>query len=101
MRKILNQETSNEGYTVKGKAIPVRDPEGQEGCETLMLPHFLHNRLTDGGHSAAESIRSIEKSNDLIRNQTQDLLASSIVFIRIVPQPTVLPHAPGVILYLV
>jgi hypothetical protein len=27
----------------KGKAIPVR------GCETSRFPHFLDNRLTDGG----------------------------------------------------
>jgi hypothetical protein len=60
-----------------------------------MLPHFIENRVTDGGevnlrhqpiafypqedswysfllefedHSAAERIRSIEKSNDLIGN---------------------------------
>jgi hypothetical protein len=83
------------------------------------LPHFLDSRLTDGGevvspthqppftprkipgthfcwrlsrpqgHSAAGRIRSIEKSNDLIGNQTRDLLACSIV-----PQPTTLLCAP-------
>jgi hypothetical protein len=37
----------------------------------------------------AGRIRSIEKSNDLVRNRTHDLLASSIV-----PQPTTLPCAP-------
>jgi hypothetical protein len=40
-------------------------------------------------YSAAERIRSIEKSNDLIANQTRDHPASSIV-----PQPTTLPRAP-------
>jgi hypothetical protein len=31
----------------KGKAIPVTgDPQG---CETLRVPHYLDNRLTDGG----------------------------------------------------
>jgi hypothetical protein len=39
------------------------------------------------GHSAAGRIRSIEKSNDLIGNQTRDLPACSIV-----PQPTTLPR---------
>jgi hypothetical protein len=34
-------------------------------------------------------MRSIEKSNDLIWNQIHDLLACSIV-----PQPTMLLHAP-------
>jgi hypothetical protein len=33
----------------KGKAIPVTGREGPEGCETSRLPHFLGNRLTDGG----------------------------------------------------
>jgi hypothetical protein len=84
------------------------------------LPHFLDNRLTDGGevsptrrpaftpgkipgthfcwrlsrlqgHSAAGRIRSIEKSDD-IGNRTRDLSACSIV-----PQPTTLPRAPMLI----
>jgi hypothetical protein len=33
----------------KGKAIPVTGCEGQYGCETSKLPHFLDNRLTEGG----------------------------------------------------
>jgi hypothetical protein len=85
----------------------------------LRIPHFLDNRLTDGGeavsltrqphftprkipgihfchrlsqpqgHSAAGRIRSIEEPNDLIGNETHDLPACSIV-----PQPTMLLHAP-------
>jgi hypothetical protein len=65
---------------------------------------FLDNRLTDGNevvsltgrlpftprkiplcHCAAGRIRSIEKSSDLMGNQTRDLLACSIV-----PQPAML-----------
>jgi hypothetical protein len=34
---------------IKSKAIPVTGREGPQGCETLRLPHFLDNRLTDGG----------------------------------------------------
>jgi hypothetical protein len=34
---------------VKGKALPVRGRGGPLGCETLMVPHHLDNRLTDGG----------------------------------------------------
>jgi hypothetical protein len=34
---------------IKGKAIPVTGREGPSGCETSRLPHFLDNRLTDGG----------------------------------------------------
>jgi hypothetical protein len=104
---------------VKGKAIPVTGHEDRNGCEMLRLPHFLNNRLADGGevvsftrrppftprkipgthfcyrpsrpqgHSAAGRIRSIEKSNDLIGNRTRDLPACSIV-----PQPTTLLCAP-------
>jgi hypothetical protein len=37
----------------------------------------------------AGRIRPIEKSSDLIRNQTRDLLTCSIV-----PQPTTLQHVP-------
>jgi hypothetical protein len=33
----------------KGKAILVTGLRGPEGCETSRLPHFLDNRLTDGG----------------------------------------------------
>jgi hypothetical protein len=32
-----------------GKAIPVTGREGPYGCDTSWLPHFLDNRLTDGG----------------------------------------------------
>jgi hypothetical protein len=34
---------------LKGNAIPVTGHEGPQGCETSKLPHFLDNRLTDGG----------------------------------------------------
>jgi hypothetical protein len=33
----------------KNKAIPGTDRGGQYGCETSGFPHFLDNRLTDGG----------------------------------------------------
>jgi hypothetical protein len=32
-----------------GKAIPVTGGGGPYGCETSRIPHFLDNRLTDGG----------------------------------------------------
>jgi hypothetical protein len=31
------------------KAIPITGRGGPLGCETSRLPHFLDNRLTDGG----------------------------------------------------
>jgi hypothetical protein len=78
--------------------------------EKSRVPYFLDNRLTDGApaalytqedswysflleaestpsHSAAGMIRSIEKSSDLIGNQTRDLQACNIV-----PQPSTLPR---------
>jgi hypothetical protein len=33
----------------KGKAIPTTGRRGPQGWETSSLPHFLDNRLTDGG----------------------------------------------------
>jgi hypothetical protein len=33
----------------EGKAIPVTYPGGPLGCEMSRIPHFLDNRLTDGG----------------------------------------------------
>jgi hypothetical protein len=89
------------------------------GCEISRFPHFLENRLTDGGevfslmrwppfntrkipgthfcqrqsrlqcHSVAGRIRSIEKSNDLIGDRNHDLPSCSIV-----PQTITLPSAP-------
>jgi hypothetical protein len=38
-----------EGKGKKGKAIPVTGREGPQNCYTSRLPHFLDNRLTDGG----------------------------------------------------
>jgi hypothetical protein len=78
----------------------------------LRLPHFLDNRLTDGGevvnlkcrppftprkipgtrpqgHSAAGRIRSIEKKIHFIGIRFRDLPACSIV-----PQAATLPRAP-------
>jgi hypothetical protein len=34
---------------LKRKAIPVTGHGGPQGCETLRVPHYLDNRLTDGG----------------------------------------------------
>jgi hypothetical protein len=33
----------------KGKALPVTGREGPYCCKVSTLPHFLDNRLTDGG----------------------------------------------------
>jgi hypothetical protein len=40
-----------------GKAIPVTDRGGPYGCETSSLPHFLDNRLTDGGEVVSSTRR--------------------------------------------
>jgi hypothetical protein len=39
---------------IKGKAIPVTDRGGPQGCETSRLPYFIDSRLTDGGEGACE-----------------------------------------------
>jgi hypothetical protein len=107
-------------HLVKGKSILVTGRGAPQACEMSRLPHFLDNRLKDGGeavcqpytlaapypqeyscysflleaestqgHNAAGRIRSSEKSNGLIGNQTHDLPACSIV-----PQPPTLLHDP-------
>jgi hypothetical protein len=43
----INDKFDHKG--VKDTAIPVTGTGGQFGCETSRLPHFLDNRLTDGG----------------------------------------------------
>jgi hypothetical protein len=44
---------------IKGKAIPIRGCEGPQDCETSRLPHFLDNRLTDGGEVVRLTCRSL------------------------------------------
>jgi hypothetical protein len=87
----------------KGKAIPETGRGGPQGSETSRLPHFLENRLKDGGEivsltrsqpflpqedswysflsepnrlqgrSASGRIKSIDIFHDLIQYQTRDL----------------------------
>jgi hypothetical protein len=105
-------------YIYEGTAIPVRGRRGAYGCETSRFPHFLDNRVTDGGqvvsltrrppfsprkflgthfcqrmsqpqgHIAAGRIRSIEKFNN-IGIRTLDLPGCSIM-----PQPSTLLRTP-------
>jgi hypothetical protein len=57
-------------------ALYLRKIPGTNFCQRLSRPQ---------GHSAAERIRSIEKTNELIRNRTQNLSACSVM-----PKPTTL-----------
>jgi hypothetical protein len=41
----------------KDKVIPLTGREGPQGCETLRLPHYLDNRLIDGGKSVSLTCR--------------------------------------------
>jgi hypothetical protein len=59
-----------------GRPLPPRKIPGTHFCERLSRPQ---------GHNAAGSIRSIEKSNDLIGNRTRDLPACSVVAQPITP----------------
>jgi hypothetical protein len=84
---------------VKGKAIPVTGHGGPQGCETLRIPQYLDNRLTDGGKVVSLTRRPpftpqkgswysflLEAEDEkfhLIGTRTRDLPACSIV-----PQPT-------------
>jgi hypothetical protein len=46
-RSPLSRGESSKGK--KGKAIPVTGRGGPKGCEASRIPHFLDNRVTDGG----------------------------------------------------
>jgi hypothetical protein len=63
----------------------------QPPITTRKIPgtHFCQRLSRSQDHNVAGRIRSIEKYNDLIRNQTWNLPACSIV-----RQPTMLSHAP-------
>jgi hypothetical protein len=39
--------------SIEGKAITATGRGGPYNCETLRLPHFLDNRLTDGGEAVS------------------------------------------------
>jgi hypothetical protein len=99
---------------IKSKAILLTRRGGPLGCETSWLPHFLDNRLIDGGEAVSAGqpvppgrflvlisvrgwldpraivrIRSTEKSNYLTGNRKRGLRPCSIV-----PQQTTLQRAP-------
>jgi hypothetical protein len=45
----LTQVSERDGATRYVKATPVTDHEDPYGCGRSRIPHFLDNRLTDGG----------------------------------------------------
>jgi hypothetical protein len=49
MYRMIEREDAEVNNKGKGKAIPVTGRGGPLACETLRFPHFLDNRLTDGG----------------------------------------------------
>jgi hypothetical protein len=51
-----------QSVTGKGKAIPVTGREGPYGCETSRVPHFLDNRLTDGGEVDSLKLRTDQRA---------------------------------------
>jgi hypothetical protein len=50
----------------KGKAIPATGHGGPQGCETSRLPHFLDNRLTDGGEVFSLTCRPLPPGRFLV-----------------------------------
>jgi hypothetical protein len=46
-------------FLYKSKGIPVIGRGGPQGCETLRFPHFLDNRLIDGGKAVSLTRRPL------------------------------------------
>jgi hypothetical protein len=53
----LKYDYSLYALKVKSKAIPVTGREGSYVCETLRVPHYLDNRLKDGGKAVSHTCR--------------------------------------------
>jgi hypothetical protein len=49
----------------KGKAILVTVRGGSQGCETSRFPHFLDNRLADGGEVVSLTRRPLFTSRNI------------------------------------
>jgi hypothetical protein len=77
----LDNQRTDGGEVVSPTRRPPFTPRNIPGT------HFCQRLSRPQGHSVAERIRSIKKSNDLIGIQTSDLPACSIV-----PQPTTLKY---------
>jgi hypothetical protein len=104
----------------KGKAIPVTGREGPYGCEKSRLPHFVDNRLTDGGEVVSLtrrspftppgrflgliSVRGGDDPRAIMRleglgqlKKSSDLIENQtrdLPACSLVPQPTTLPRVP-------
>jgi hypothetical protein len=57
---------------IEDKTIPGTGCGGPEGCETSWLPHFLDNRVTDGGevsltHRPPSTPRKIPGTREIAR----------------------------------
>jgi hypothetical protein len=50
---LLSVDTNSWVPGDRREAVPITDRAGPWGCETSRLPHFLDNRLTDGGEVAS------------------------------------------------
>jgi hypothetical protein len=51
---------------IKGKALPITGRGGPNGFDTSRLPHFLDNRLTDGGEAALRAGRHLPPGRFLV-----------------------------------
>jgi hypothetical protein len=49
----IDDNNVNKIIDKKGKAVPVTGREGPYVCERSRLPHFLDNRLIDGGKAVS------------------------------------------------
>jgi hypothetical protein len=80
----FSRQSAHRGEVVSRFAPAALYPSQEDSWYSFLLEVSRHQ-----GHGAAESIRLLEKSNDLNGNRTRDLPVCSIV-----PQSTTLPRAP-------
>jgi hypothetical protein len=82
---VMKREMADDTDEKKGKAIPLTAHEGPYGCETSRHPHFLDNRLTDGGEVVSPTRRAPFNTRAVVRLEGLGQLKNPMTSSGIVP----------------